>query len=78
MTAENKTPDQQENVISEYANELKQIEMEGYELAVRKARNALSLPQVSSRINNKMQSNTISKVIIPLWLDLNYPNIIKR
>lgn len=41
MTAENKNPDQQENVISEYANELKQIEMEGYELAVRKARNAL-------------------------------------
>lgn len=41
MIAENKNPDQQENVISEYANELKQIEMEGYELAVRKARNAL-------------------------------------
>ena len=41
MTAENKNPDQQENVISEYASELKQLEMEGYELAVRKARNAL-------------------------------------
>lgn len=41
MTPENKNPDQQENVISEYANELKQIEMEGYEMAVRKARNAL-------------------------------------
>jgi hypothetical protein len=41
MTAENKNPDQQENVISEYASELKQVEMEGYELAVRKARNAL-------------------------------------
>lgn len=41
MAPENKCPDQQENVISEYANELKQIEMEGYELAVRKARNAL-------------------------------------
>lgn len=41
MTAENKNPDQQENVISEYASELKQLEMEGYERAVRKARNAL-------------------------------------
>ena len=42
MTNENKgNTDQQENVIADYANELKQIEMEGYELAVRKARNAL-------------------------------------
>lgn len=41
MTQENGHPDQQENVIADYANELKQIEMEGYELAVKKARNAL-------------------------------------
>ena len=42
MTQENNTnQDQQENVIADYANELKQMEMEGYELAVRKARNAL-------------------------------------
>ena len=42
MTPENdnNTNDQQ-NVIADYANELKQAEMEGYELAVRKARNAL-------------------------------------
>jgi hypothetical protein len=42
MTQENNgNTDQQENVIADYANELKQMEMEGYELAVRKARNAL-------------------------------------
>lgn len=42
MIQENNTnQDQQENVIADYANELKQIEMERYELAVRKARNAL-------------------------------------
>lgn len=40
MTTENKNPDQQD-VIADYANELRQIEMEGYALAVRKARNAL-------------------------------------
>jgi hypothetical protein len=41
MTPGNSNADQQENIISEYANELKQMEMEGYEMAVRKARNAL-------------------------------------
>ena len=41
MITENKDSNQEENVIAEYANELKQIEIEGYELAVRKARNAL-------------------------------------
>ncbi len=41
MTQENNSNESRENVIADYANELKQIEIEGYELAVRKARNAL-------------------------------------
>lgn len=41
MIQENNPPDQQQSVIADYANELKQIEIEGYEQAVRKARNAL-------------------------------------
>lgn len=35
------TPESQENVIADYANNLKEIEMLSYETAVRKARNAL-------------------------------------
>ncbi|MBL7742908.1 MAG: hypothetical protein JNN00_05465 [Chitinophagaceae bacterium] len=34
-------PGKEENVIADYADELKQIEMESYETAVKKARNAL-------------------------------------
>lgn len=41
MTTPNNPQEAQESVIADYANELKQIEMEGYETAVRKARNAL-------------------------------------
>jgi hypothetical protein len=41
MTTENNQPAQEENVIADYANELKQIEIESYEQTVRKARNAL-------------------------------------
>jgi hypothetical protein len=41
MTTENNNPAQQDNVIADYANEMKQVEMAGYERAVRKARNAL-------------------------------------
>jgi hypothetical protein len=37
----NLSPGNQENPIADYADELKQIEMQGYETAVRKARNAL-------------------------------------
>ena len=41
MDADNKIPDHQENVIADYANDMKQLEMDGYEKGVRKARNAL-------------------------------------
>lgn len=41
MTPETNDPGQQKDVITDYANELQQIEMEGYERAVRKARKAL-------------------------------------
>ena len=42
MNEESKTPfEKPENVIADYANELKQIEMLSYETAVRKGRNAL-------------------------------------
>jgi hypothetical protein len=41
MTTETNDPAPQADVIADYASELQQIEMEGYELAVRKARKAL-------------------------------------
>ncbi|MEO5563630.1 MAG: hypothetical protein ABIR18_09355 [Chitinophagaceae bacterium] len=42
MTTESTNgPDQQKDVIADYANEIQQIQMEGYERAIRKARNAL-------------------------------------
>jgi hypothetical protein len=41
MTPETNDPAQQKDVIADYASELQQIEMEGYERAVKKARNAL-------------------------------------
>lgn len=41
MTTENNHTEPQENVIADFANELKQTEMAGYEHAVTKARNAL-------------------------------------
>ncbi|MES1218961.1 MAG: hypothetical protein ABUT20_25870 [Bacteroidota bacterium] len=41
MTNETNEPNHQKDVISDYASELQQIEMEGYERAVKKARNAL-------------------------------------
>lgn len=41
MSTETNTPGQSTDVIADYSNELRQIELEGYELAVRKARNAL-------------------------------------
>ena len=41
MTPETNDTGQQKDVIADYASELQQIEMEGYERAVRKARNAL-------------------------------------
>ncbi len=41
MTPETNDSAQQKDVIADYASELQQIEMEGYERAVRKARNAL-------------------------------------
>ena len=41
MTPETNDPNQQKDVIADYANELQQIEIEGYERAVKKARNAL-------------------------------------
>jgi hypothetical protein len=40
MTSEN-TPNSQPDVIADYANEMQQIQIEAYERAVRKARNAL-------------------------------------
>jgi hypothetical protein len=41
MSTEANNPGEEQNVIADYANELRQIEMEGYAMAVRKARNAL-------------------------------------
>ena len=42
MTTENtNNPGQQQDVIADYANEIQQIQIEGYEMAIRKARNAL-------------------------------------
>jgi len=41
MTPETNEPGQQKDVIADYASELQQIEMAGYERTVRKARNAL-------------------------------------
>jgi hypothetical protein len=41
MTPETNEPGQQKDVIADYAIDLQQIEMEGYERAVRKARKAL-------------------------------------
>jgi len=41
MTTPNEPPDQQKDIIADYANEMHQIQMEGYERTVRRARNAL-------------------------------------
>ena len=41
MTTPNDQPDQQKDIIADYANEIQQIQMEGYERTVRRARNAL-------------------------------------
>ncbi|MGC4037859.1 MAG: hypothetical protein QM764_17990 [Chitinophagaceae bacterium] len=41
MLPETNEPNQQQDVIADYAAELQQIELEGYERTVRKARNAL-------------------------------------
>lgn len=41
MSTENVSPDQQKDIIADYANEIQQIQMEGNERSVRKARNAL-------------------------------------
>ena len=41
VTTPNDLPDQQKDPIANYANEIQQIQMEGYERTVRKARNAL-------------------------------------
>jgi hypothetical protein len=41
MTPGTNEPNQQKDVIADYADELQQIEIEGYERAVKKARNAL-------------------------------------
>ena len=41
MNTSNNPTESQESVIADYANELRQAEMEGYEMAIRKARNAL-------------------------------------
>ena len=41
MTEESRPPDAGEHVIAEYANELRKSEMEGLEMVVKKARNAL-------------------------------------
>jgi len=41
MTPGTNDPNQQKDVIADYADELQQIEIEGYERAVKKARNAL-------------------------------------
>lgn len=41
MSAEQTNPNEQPSVIADQMNEIRQIEMEGYELGVKKARNAL-------------------------------------
>ena len=41
MTTPNDQPDQQKDVIADYANEIQQIHMEGNERSVRRARNSL-------------------------------------
>jgi hypothetical protein len=41
MTTPNDQPDQQKDVIADYANEIQQIHLEGNERSVRRARNAL-------------------------------------
>ena len=41
MTTTNDQPDQQKDVIADYANEIQQIHMEGNERSVRRARNSL-------------------------------------
>ena len=41
MSTENDNPNQQKDIIADYANEIQQIHMEGNERSVRKARNAL-------------------------------------
>jgi peptidoglycan/LPS O-acetylase OafA/YrhL len=41
MTEENSAPNSGEHVIADYANQLRKSEMEGLEMVVRKARNAL-------------------------------------
>jgi uncharacterized membrane protein len=41
MSTENVSSDQQKDIIADYANEIQQIQMEGNERLVRKARNAL-------------------------------------
>src|SRR4029079_15853251 len=41
MTTPNDQPDQQKDIIADYANEIQQIKIEGYERTVRRARNAL-------------------------------------
>lgn len=41
MTTTNENPDQQKDVIADYANEIQQIHLEGNERSVRRARNAL-------------------------------------
>jgi hypothetical protein len=41
MSTENDSPDQQKDIIADYANEIQQIQNEGNERSVRRARNAL-------------------------------------
>jgi asparagine N-glycosylation enzyme membrane subunit Stt3 len=41
MSPEQSNPKEEKTVLADHMNELRQIEMEGYELGVRKARNAL-------------------------------------
>jgi hypothetical protein len=41
MSTQNDNPDQQKDIIADYANEIQQIQMEGNERSIRKARNAL-------------------------------------
>jgi hypothetical protein len=41
MSSQNDHPDQQKDIIADYANEIQQIQMEGNERSIRKARNAL-------------------------------------
>jgi hypothetical protein len=41
MSSQNNNPDQQKDIIADYANEIQQIQMEGNERSIRKARNAL-------------------------------------